>query len=543
MLSISQETQQTSEISSVILRASSDLANCSREEIEEVVQQSIITLSVIEHAEEGGWFSFMESGKLTDIFPFPRHLPSLRSALRENLNQLPWCFAQLNAGKAVLIDDVDLLSQAAEVDQQLLREARVRSLALFPSSSAALGRTVLILLSGSKDTRWSEQIVEQCTLLENIFSNGLQRGLAEDESRLHLRSYRHLFTVSTTPMAIINSDGQFVSTNNAFRVTLGYLENELRTMKCDDIVKTLNQLDGTSSLKYSSSPTLANQPLERTLIRKDESPMRAQVSVEPFEQPSLKGLFSLVTIIDFTEYENQKKELTRRQTEVGVLASLLIQSHENDRKRLSRELHDDIGQRLSMAASEVAVLASQPSTPATVSTGRLERLREELDSLCTDVHEISHDLHSYKLQHLGLGIALSDLCRRLTQPAFRVDLHAVDLVEPTCKDVSLCLYRVAQESLNNVLKHGHASVAAVSITKLQDTFYMSIQDSGIGFDSNASSPGLGLVSMNERLKLVGGQFKIHSVPGHGTEIWVSVPDRPALTTLTSGFHDHKQLCN
>ena len=84
--------------------------------------------------------------------------------------------------------------------------------------------------------------------------------------------------------------------------------------------------------------------------------------------------------------------------------------------------------------------------------------------------------------------------------------------------------RVAQEALNNAQRHAHTSFVAVTLTKLQHTFYMAIQDLGIGFETSANPQGLGLISMKERLKLVDGQFILHSIPGRGTEIWVAIPD-------------------
>ena len=90
--------------------------------------------------------------------------------------------------------------------------------------------------------------------------------------------------------------------------------------------------------------------------------------------------------------------------------------------------------------------------------------------------------------------------------------------------VSLCLYRVAQEALNNVIRHSHSKSVDLTVTRIQDRFYLTIQDSGIGFDTSNVSMGLGLLNMSERVKLVGGQFKIKSAPEEGTEIWVEVTD-------------------
>jgi signal transduction histidine kinase len=228
----------------------------------------------------------------------------------------------------------------------------------------------------------------------------------------------------------------------------------------------------------------------------------------------------------FKEISAQKTELelNRNRSEGMTLASQLIEFQENERKRLSRELHDDIGQRLSLVASEVALLQHQYSNGPVVFDARLGNLREELDSLCTDLHCLSHSLHSYKLQHLGLRPALKDLCRQMSLSNFQIDLIVDDSEDPGSKEISLCLYRVAQEALNNARRHAQTSSVAITLTKQQHTFYMMIQDVGIGFETSANPRGLGLISMKERLKLVNGLLTVHSILGRGTEIWVAVPD-------------------
>jgi PAS domain S-box-containing protein len=505
--------QKGSHIRNVILRASSDLARCEKHEIESAIRHSLADVCAIEGAEQMGWFLLSDSGVLTEVFHSAPISNPLCSALRDGLHRLPWCLAQLNAGRAVLICDTVDLCPAAEVDQIFLKATDVCSLALIPSNSVSLGRTVLILSSNSTLIEWSEEIVEQCTLLEDIFSNAYQRGVAQDDSQVNVDCFHLLFAAAISAMAIFNHRGRFISSNAAFRNILGYSETELQLMKFEDIFASLSRCDATAS-RY-----------EQTLTGKNKTLIPARISTSLINKFNSEDSLVLVGIEDLTQLKAKEVELSRRQTEVDFLASLLIQSQENERKCLSRELHDDIGQRLSLAASEVALMASQQSEAKCLSLDRLEVLRDELDSLCTDIHEMSHDLHSYKLQHLGLKSALKDLCRRLAQPDFRVDLYADEFEEPTSKDVSLCLYRVAQESLNNAIKHAHALVVAMTITKVQEMYYLTIQDSGIGFDSNVSRQGLGLVSMSERIKLVNGSFRMHSMPGRGTEIWVAVPDQ------------------
>ena len=264
--------------------------------------------------------------------------------------------------------------------------------------------------------------------------------------------------------------------------------------------------------------------MKQTLIRKDQTLISPRIRAHSLKRSPGEDFQTLVMIENPVEQRQANVWFNGKQIEGRTFASQLIQSQENERKRLARELHDDIGQRLSLVASEVALLTSERVDTTSIFVNRLNTLRDDLDSLCSDIHCMSHDLHSYKLQHLGLKSALKDLCRRLTQPNFHIDLYVDNFNEPRLEEISLCLYRVAQEALHNALKHAHASTVAVTLTKVQSMFYMTVQDSGIGFVRSASPQGLGLVSMSERLKLVNGHMKLHSIPGRGTEIWIAIPD-------------------
>jgi PAS domain S-box-containing protein len=344
-----------------------------------------------------------------------------------------------------------------------------------------------------------------------------------------------LFTSSSIGMALLDPEGRFLSVNKAFCLTLGYSDEDLLSMRFGHLLNSFSQKQKPGSLRSFERAPATSCQTDQILVRKDHSLMPARVWISTFEENSPEDSLSLVVIEDITKQKEAEQELRTRKTEIEMLASRLIQAQEAERRRLARELHDDIGQRLSLVASEVALMASQSFEVRAVAANRLDNLRDELDSLCADIHGISHELHSYKLQHLGLKSALKDLCRRLTQSNFRVNLDIDDMEEPASKEVSLCLYRVVQEALNNAFRHAHAMVVAVTITKLRDVFYMSIQDTGIGFDRNASPSGLGLISMTERLKLVKGELKVDSILGRGTEIWVSVPDiRESVLTASDG---------
>ena len=338
------------------------------------------------------------------------------------------------------------------------------------------------------------------------------------------RDFKQLFTTSAIGMALLDIQGRFLSANSALCDILGYSEEELREMRCEELLDSFNQGKSAGLLRSFDKGHETSWQTELTLSRKNRSLLPARVWISLMKRSPLEESRSLVMIEDISEQKEAERELNKRTVEVEFLAAQLIRSQEEERKRLARELHDDIGQRLSLVASEVALMASQRSDSALIAPDRLDNLRDDLDGLCSDIHGISHDLHSYKLQHLGLKPALKDLCRRLSQPNFHIHLDVDDMDEPASKDVSLCLYRVVQEALNNAFKHAHTLVVAVTLTKIRDMFYMTIQDAGIGFDRSVRRPGLGLISMTERLKLVKGELKLHSILGRGTEIWVSIPD-------------------
>jgi signal transduction histidine kinase len=226
---------------------------------------------------------------------------------------------------------------------------------------------------------------------------------------------------------------------------------------------------------------------------------------------------------DITVQKDMLEKLVISQKEVESLASRLILSQEEERRRVARELHDDIGQRLSMATSEAHALEKRLSKNRRNQWKSIDSLAKQLDTLVSDIHGLSHRLHSSQLQHLGIIAALRDLCRQMGRFGLEVELQGDDGLEPIPKDITLCLYRIAQEALTNSLNHSGETRAFLTLSKTADTYSMSVQDTGRGFEIEAVPQGLGLISMRERLKPLHGQLSITSVPGKGTRIVVTIP--------------------
>jgi signal transduction histidine kinase len=193
------------------------------------------------------------------------------------------------------------------------------------------------------------------------------------------------------------------------------------------------------------------------------------------------------------------------------LSRRLMDAQEQERRRIARELHDDIGQRLATLA---------------INLGGQVELQRQVADLASDVQALSHQLHSSRIELLGLTVAMRHFCGEFaTQQKFTVDFDSADLPEHLPPDVSHCLFRILQESLHNAAKHSGDRAFVVRLRGAQGAVHLEVVDRGKGFDVTRARTGrgIGLVSMEERLKLVAGDLWIESIAGRGTAVRARVP--------------------
>jgi PAS domain S-box-containing protein len=203
----------------------------------------------------------------------------------------------------------------------------------------------------------------------------------------------------------------------------------------------------------------------------------------------------------------------------------LIEAQENERIRIARDLHDDICQRLALLSMELEQ-AKRDSAGRVSATKTLEEIRKHCSEIAGDVQSMSHQLHSSKLDYLGIVAAVRGFCKEFSKQ-YRVAVEFADRNVPQHlpKDISLCLFRVTQEALNNAAKYSGTEQFKVDLIGTADEILLRVRDRGTGFDVEQAKEtgGLGLVSMRERVHLVQGRFEVESRRGAGTTISVSVP--------------------
>jgi PAS domain S-box-containing protein len=231
----------------------------------------------------------------------------------------------------------------------------------------------------------------------------------------------------------------------------------------------------------------------------------------------------------FAGYIGSATDVTERKLAEEALSSVsqkLIAAQEDERAWVARELHDDINQRLALVAITLESLKQDLPPWAGELRQRIEAVHKHIGDLEHDVQNLSHRLHSSKLQVLGLTTAARALCRDLSrQYRVEIDMHAEAIPHNLRQEVSLCLFRVLQEAVQNAIKHSGARRVQVSLQSGSRDVELTVQDAGIGFDPAEAigGRGLGLTSMGERLKLVHGDLSIDSKPRQGTTIHARVP--------------------
>jgi signal transduction histidine kinase len=314
---------------------------------------------------------------------------------------------------------------------------------------------------------------------------------------------------------LANVEGAAIASNIANRMLRGEWTND------DRITRVSN-----------TAPRFDWRELQRWHIDESRLPPGSQVL---FRTPSMweehkrfvlagSGLLAIQTAL-IVGLLAQRARRRRAEDESTALSGRLLTVHEDERRRLARELHDDVTQRLARLAIDAARVEA---VLAAALPGERSSVHDDLVRLSGDVHALSYSLHPSILDELGLEAALNAECEHVSEQGdvrIEVNVHSVPNNLPN--DVSLCVFRIAQEALRNVVRHAGASVAAVTLAPKDGGLILTVNDNGHGFDSGAAGtrPSLGHASMEERIRVLRGRLQIMSKPGQGTSIsaWVPLP--------------------
>ena len=231
------------------------------------------------------------------------------------------------------------------------------------------------------------------------------------------------------------------------------------------------------------------------------------------------------TIVGASKILRDITESRRARAALATIPQRLIDAQEKERRRIARELHDDIGQRLAALIIGLDLLAQASDAPATGNKRQIEEARDEVMNLAKDVQALSHRLHPSRLEYLGIAVAAAALCREVSRDcALEITFNAENVPKGVSRRIGVCLYRVLQEALQNAIKYSGMQKIDVILRGAIDQIELTVRDLGAGFEvSTTQGRGLGLTSMQERVRAVRGQLSILSEPHHGTTIRATVP--------------------
>jgi two-component system CheB/CheR fusion protein len=344
------------------------------------------------------------------------------------------------------------------------------------------------------------------------------------------------------PLVVVDRELRIRSVNDAFRTLVGAGKEDLEKRSFTDLAMARWGLDEPLHSRL--------QMLQGSRNSEHEFDFEYQTAVESQQIFNIRArllqpddeVFILITIEDITPHKEVQRllalererltsevaltarELGRTQDELRALAGSLFTSQEDERRRVARELHDDIAQRFAMLEIESQNILAEIGADPEKAREKTESLRAGIAAASNELRRIAHALHPSALEDLGIRPALRALVE-----SFRGTRHmiatfsATDIPERIPIEIATGLYRIAQEALRNASKHAGRAHVKVLLKGSAAGIRLQVTDSGEGFDPQARRTGLGLISMEERARLIGGSLKIESKPGEGTRITVDVP--------------------
>ena len=328
--------------------------------------------------------------------------------------------------------------------------------------------------------------------------------------------FRQLFEQATVGVVVETLDGHICNVNPAFCRLVGYREDELTQMPSNYFSSQSEPEIESRQLNELVRGRRASYQFEKKFLRKDGRELWVHVQVSLLMPRADESPLILRVVEDVTEQKIAESQLHQ-------LAGRLIQAQEDERSRIARELHDDLAQRVSLLVFHLEQLRRGLATEQSSLAEDTAKLHDMASELASDIHQLSREFHPAGLRYLGLGPALRELCERVSsQKPVGLQVHVDDLPKQIPEDKSLCLFRIAQEALSNALKHSRAGTIVVEGEQEGALVRLRISDDGVGFDPTIGFSGIGLTSMRERLRLVGGELFISSAIKSGTSITAQV---------------------
>ncbi|HTS25263.1 MAG TPA: PAS domain S-box protein [Bryobacteraceae bacterium] len=350
----------------------------------------------------------------------------------------------------------------------------------------------------------------------------MEATLREGEATIHA-----LLETAAQAILAVDSRGTVVLANRTTEEMFGYTRDELLGAPLEMLLpERLRERHVAHRSEFTAIPRTRPMGIGLDLqgLRKDGTEFPIEVSLNTVG--TSQGTLAVGFVTDITTRKQAETALRNSERELRALARSLLTAQEDERRRVARDLHDDVTQRLALLSIEIGALASKNPVSPEEMRRRLRSFQHQVLQVSQEVRRLSHGLHPTVIEDLGLSAALEEFCEDFAKAqGIPVRFSAAAKDTRLTDGAASCLYRIAQECLQNAAKHAHATAIEVGLTATDSSMQLVIKDDGRGFAAapeNANS-GLGLAGMKERIRMAHGTLSIASRPGCGTEIIASIP--------------------
>ncbi len=365
-----------------------------------------------------------------------------------------------------------------------------------------------------------EELLKAQERVAELERERMRGALKESEATI-----RTLLETASQGILAVDEAGRIVLANRMAYELFGYRPGELIGRRVEELVpERLREAHVEHRAEFMASPrtpVTGDGVRELRGLKKDGNEFPVEVSLSSVK--SGRGPLAVAFVTDITVRKRSEDALRTSEQELRALAARLLTAQEDERRRIARDLHDEATQRLALFSIEIGKVARETGATAVELRTRCRKLQEEVVRLSDEIRRLSHGLHPPELEDLGLSAALEELCEEFGRAhGIRVTLEGESAAS---RAVGSCLYRIAQEAMQNARRHGHATEVKVRLRGGDGRVELEVQDNGVGFSGEAGTKprGLGIVSMRERVRLVQGNLTIETGEGRGTTVRAVVP--------------------
>ncbi|MGB7910851.1 MAG: PAS domain-containing protein [Desulfobaccales bacterium] len=353
-----------------------------------------------------------------------------------------------------------------------------------------------------------------------------ERRIAELRLRESEARFRAVFERAALGIGLIDLKGRYLSVNNAFLEMLGYGEAELRGKPISELTHADDRKRSLELFREVATGRRESYRIEKRFQRKNGQYLWCRVTASLVQDPEGQPLYVAGMAEDITQRKEAETRLRESEEKLRHLASKLMSAQEDERKRISRELHDELGQALLVLKLQAREIKKELPLEAQHLHEECEGMLTNLDQVVDKVRRLSHDLSPMIVEDLGLSAALQHLLGEFCKHNhLECEFQEIDIDDLFPVEAQVAIYRIFQECLTNIGKHSQASRMAVSMDRKPDRVSFIIKDNGKGYSAEARrrGRGMGLVAMEERARMVGGDLSVQSREGQGASISFEIP--------------------